>query len=892
MDHHDPSTYEQAQGAGTLKRIAARAYRYVRYFLDAIGLWPDISVNQSIQISRLKVYHTEFRKLLSANNSFLETLGDLEKKRLGLEFPDREFITRRVIRAIADIHSMIESLNAISGNKYPILRDRLGLISSILTETLEEARGAVPTSGLVMNLMEVSSVHADLVGGKMANLGELGTKLGLPIPHGMVVTTEGYRALLESGGLRSWIQGKHLELKSIDSAPELSSQLQEQILGLTVPSELETAILEGYDQFCSGAGTAACSVAVRSSAVGEDSEYSFAGQFLSLLNVSRENLCRTYLQILASLYSPEAVYYRILHEIAGESAEMAVGFISMIDAVASGVVYSRDPNDPDSGKVLIQAVKGLGLPLVDGRVSPEVLFVPRTGDPPELIRIFSNQAFRSSLAENDGLVEEELSPAEAAKPVLTDEEARTLALYALQIEAYHGRPQDIEWAIDRGRRLTILQSRPLRLIGHHASTGAPLPGVPLLLSAGETACPGVGTGPAVHVDSDSDLDSFPDGAVLVTHRSSPRFVRLMSKARAIVTDIGGTTGHMASLTREFRVPTLVNTGVATREIPAGVLVTVDATSGFVYEGKISELLGKEQEKDETVTVGPFKLPNPELSFLELILKQIAPLNLTDPGSNAFTGANCDTLHDLARFVHEMSYREMFMLGENVGDLRGASFYLDIFLPVDLYIVDLGGGLGAWPKERKVKPSQITSAPFGALVKGMLHEKIPRFGPRPMDMKGLFSIMMRHAMTSPENEHSFREPCYAIISDKYVNYSARVGYHFSVVDAYCGNIQNKNYISIMFRGGAADYVRRCRRTRAIGAILKEYGFSVLVSHDMVTARLNKAAREEMITQLEMIGRLFQFFRQMDAAMTGEESVSLLKEAFLSGDYGLERFYGKN
>ena len=72
-------------------------------------------------------------------------------------------------------------------------------------------------------------------------------------------------------------------------------------------------------------------------------------------------------------------------------------------------------------------------------------------------------------------------------------------------------------------------------------------------------------------------------------------------------------------------------------------------------------------------------------------------------------------------------------------------------------------------------------------------------------------MMRHATTSPEEEASFRAPCYALISDSYVNYSARVGYHFSVVDAYCWPTQNKNYINLLFRGGAADNLRRSRRT---------------------------------------------------------------------------------
>jgi pyruvate,water dikinase len=169
---------------------------------------------------------------------------------------------------------------------------------------------------------------------------------------------------------------------------------------------------------------------------------------------------------------------------------------------------------------------------------------------------------------------------------------------------------------------------------------------------------------------------------------------------------------------------------------------------------------------------------------------------------------------------------------------------------------------------------------------MLHRKIPRFGPRPMDLGGLFGIMMRHAVTSPEAESSFRDPCYAIISDKYMNLTARVGYHFNVVDAYCGQTQNKNYISVLFQGGAAEYVRRTRRARAIAEILREHGFSVELKHDLVNARLSKGTEEETLTHLEMLGSLFQFFRQMDVAMVNDNAVALFRDAFLRGDYGLE------
>lgn len=852
------------------------------FFLDAIGLLHrSEAMAQTAQVARLKLFHAEFRKLLSANNSFLETMAELEHKLLNQEFVDLTYIKRRVLQTIADIHTMVESLIVISNEKYMVLRKTLEETVFALTKIIEDSNKATPLTW-VRGLPSITKRHTDLAGGKMANLGEIRNALNLPTPEGFVVTTEGYRLLLEKGGLRSWIQDKDLELLSTEEVERTSREIQDQILNIEIPSSLHGAIHGAYDRLTAGLGVEV-PLAVRSSALGEDSDLSFAGQFLSLLNIGREKIVEAYLRVVASLYSPEAIHYRLLHGIPGRSAEMAVGFLSMVDALASGVIFSKNPNRPDSGQILIQAVKGLGVPLVEGRTSPEVIELSRDLNKGLISRTPSHQKARLVLSSQKGIIEEPLGPDEAGEPCLTDEEVIRLGRWALLLEDHFEGPQDVEWAMARNRELILLQSRPLRLLSHKAQSSQPLPDYPLLLNGGEVACPGAGSGPAIHMTENDDLNAFPIGGILVARRSSPRFVRLMNKAQAIVTDFGSTTGHMASLAREFRVPTLLNTNQATQKIPPGSIVTVDATNGLVYLGEvplppweISPYIGSEGPEGQ-------KPSPPELQILIKALQLIQPLNLTDPQSDSFKAGQCRTLHDLARFIHEKSYEEMFLLGERVGDIRASGHSLDVFLPIDLYLIDLGGGLKGTLKKGKIKRSQIQSIPLIALLDGMLNEKIPRFGPKSLDFSGFFSIMMRHAVNNPEMERTFRDPCYAIISESYLNYTARVGYHFSVVDTYCSPSPNKNYISLTFRGGAADLIRRTRRARAIAAILKENSFHVGLSQDVVNARLGKETREEIIKHLKMIGSLFQFFRQIDAAMISEEAVQLYKEAFLRGDY---------
>jgi pyruvate, water dikinase len=864
-----------------LRGVWRRVAHGLLVFLDLIGLYSYRQVDQEAQLTRFRMNHVEFRALLTANNDFLTIVAELEESRLSDCLPHPAWVKKQVLRAAVDVHRMVKCLNAISDNRYPLLVERYQSIADDLARRLEGISAVVPSSW-VLDLSEIRAEDAWQVGGKMANLGEIRNRIGLPTPPGFAVTAEAYQGMIRAHGFLPGEDGG-LPLAGNDRPDGSRVDPGDRSSRVSIPETIAEAIRDAYDRL-SRTLRAPPAVAVRSSAIGEDSDYSFTGQFLTLLNVRREGLVEAYRQVVESLFSVEAIHYRRLHKLAASA--MPVGFLVMADAAASGVVYTADPTRPDERVILVHVVKGLGPSLVDGRTSPETIRVERD---PELrigARTSSLQRTMVVSTPEGGVREEALSAEHAAEPCLVDDEVLRLAHMAASVDAHFGAPQDIEWAMDAERRLWLLQSRPLRMaIPSDAEAAPPVEGYPLILVGGDASFPGVGAGPVVQMDEDGDMALFPDGAVLVAPRSSPRFVRLMGKAAAIVTDFGAITGHMAALTREFHVPALLNTRTATDRLKTGVHVTVDARAGRVYQGVVTELLeaetnraleDKRQRRDKTP---------PAYRVLDAVSELVLSLNLVDPRSPDFSPEHGRTLHDIARFVHEKSYGEMFQMGEHLGDMRGVSTHLDVFLPIDLYIIDLGDGLDAPPGARRVKPSQVVSIPLKAVLAGMLDKRIPRFGPRPMDLRGFMSIMMRHAATSPEQERTFRDPCYALISDKYLNYTARVGYHFGVVDAYCGEALNKNYISLLFRGGAADFVRRHRRIRAIAGILDHYGFSTSVRGDAVTARLSKRSQSETESQLEMIGRLLQFFRQMDAAMRSEEVVARMQEAFIQGDFSL-------
>lgn len=134
---------------------------------------------------------------------------------------------------------------------------------------------------------------------------------------------------------------------------------------------------------------------------------------------------------------------------------------------------------------------------------------------------------------------------------------------------------------------------------------------------------GVAIGRVSLVRDDADLQAFPHGAILLSRYTSPRYSAIMRKAVAIITDIGSPTGHMASLAREFRVPTIVDTQVATSFLATGDEITLDATQNIVYRGSIGALDRFELTEEEVFE--DFY----EYRLLRRLQKHISPLHLLD-----------------------------------------------------------------------------------------------------------------------------------------------------------------------------------------------------------------------------------------------------------------------
>ena len=101
------------------------------------------------------------------------------------------------------------------------------------------------------------------------------------------------------------------------------------------------------------------------------------------------------------------------------------------------------------------------------------------------------------------------------------------------------------------------------------------------LIKGTGASAGMITAPARVLGGPQDFGSMQPGDVLVASITTPAWTSLFAMASAVVTDIGGPLSHSSIVAREYGIPAVLGTAVATRRIRSGQLIKVDGDAGTV-----------------------------------------------------------------------------------------------------------------------------------------------------------------------------------------------------------------------------------------------------------------------------------------------------------------------
>ncbi len=822
-----------------------------------------------------KLLFARFRQLLDNNTRVLQIFADAAEKQSGEYVFDRTYVEGVVSELFELGNKIVYDLNSITDQRFAGLYP---LLDQLRAEAIGDLSGrpVVPRTELCIPFTQIDESQVNLVGGKSAHLGEIASRLEVPIPEGFTITTHAYLRVIEENDLGPAIDAALARLADGDDRAclALGARLRE----ARIPGDVRKAIRRALDAMLGR--RRGLELAVRSSALGEDEDLSFAGQYHTVLQVSPDRVLDAYREVLASLYAPSAVAYRRQSGLPAHGL-MAVACMRMVKAAQAGVLYTVDPNRPESGRMVIGAIRGLADVAVGGGQGMSTYELSR--EPPHPVL-----SYRPSTAQPlvvGRAAGAELAPAAAEGPELRDEDAATIAQLAERIERYFKQPQDIEWAREEDGRLYVIQARRLAISAPSSlphDLAAQLESAELVLEGrGQVACRGVAAGRThrlATLEDESALAAVPAGAVLVARLASPRLVRVMPRLAAILTEIGAPTGHMAALAREFRVPTIVDCGDL-QALADGSEVTVDADDNRVYRGRIEPLL-RYQLVEETGFEDA-----PEYRLLRRLLRRVTPLQLVDPQSEAFQASRCRSLHDVIRFAHEKSVEALIELHAR-GGVSGTEVArrLEGELPLNLQVIDIGGGLdpmvASTPRNAPVTSQAIRSAPMRALWLGLTAPGVWSTRPVGVDLRTFLSSAISPALTASSGRNL------AVVSDLYVNLSLNLGYHYNMVDAFLCDDREANHIYFRFLGGASERGRRIRRAGMVREILERLDFAARQSGDLVVARLRKLPRAETGGRLEAIGRLIGFARQIDALMHSEERAMEFVDAFLRGDYTLE------
>jgi pyruvate,water dikinase len=305
-------------------------------------------------------------------------------------------------------------------------------------------------------------------------------------------------------------------------------------------------------------------------------------------------------------------------------------------------------------------------------------------------------------------------------------------------------------------------------------------------------------------------------------------------------------------------------------------VLIDEQAVTVYPGIVAQLLDR---------AGAGSLRMEELAEYRkkrYLLRYIAPLNLVDPLRDDFTPKACKTLHDILRFIHEKSVAELIdQAGEGWRSKRAVK--LDLPIPAGLVVIDIGDGLENAESRDQVTAAQITSAPLRAVVRGMIHPGLWRSDAVPLRVQDFITSMLR--ASDIVNDGAPRDTAsVAVASREYANLNLKFGYHFIILDCYCGDVARNNHIYFRFAGGATDITKRSFRLLFMETVLKDRGFLIKLKGDMLIARLAGVGRAEMESQLDLLGRLISYTRQLDAVLQDDAMAMRHAENFLASMSG--------
>jgi pyruvate,orthophosphate dikinase len=442
-----------------------------------------------------------------------------------------------------------------------------------------------------------------LIGGKAANLRRMSQELGLPVPPGFVISTATCRTFLADGwpaGLDDELRARMTDVEMVvgrrfgDPADPLLVSVRSGA-PISMPGMMDTILNLGLND----ATTAGLAGVADSDAFARSCRERFDASFRAIVGVSEvpqdpwQQLRLAIEAVFRSWNSDRAKAYRqkegISDDLGTAVTVQAMVFGNLGPTSATGVLFTRNPA---TGEPVLY-----GDVMFDAQGEDVVAGTHRT----EPIAVLDERMPSVAAELRDYAMRLERHYADLCDIEFTIEEGR---LWMLQVRVGKRSPQAaIRIAVDMAQDETfpvsqaVAVERVAQLLAHPPTTTSARSSLVLPLATGLPASPGMASGPIV-TNPEAALASAEAGApaILVRAETSPDDVHGMASAAGILTSRGGLASHAAVVARGWGIPAVVGAAeievrdgevvIVDRVLRSGDVITIDGSSGEVFEGTI------------------------------------------------------------------------------------------------------------------------------------------------------------------------------------------------------------------------------------------------------------------------------------------------------------------
>jgi len=793
----------------------------------------------------IRFRHEIFRSIMTNSVNGLKNLSEFESNLNYMHYFD-EKVERAAQGLFDNTLLMAQELNILTNGQYKSLYDIL-LNIHVETRSFFEKLDTVTKGPLILSLNNNEALDAWQVGAKAAKLAFFNKFLPDVIPQALIITSSSYELLLDSNNLRNRIR-LLLNDPGLSSKPELlkkhAKTIRTWIREAIVPKKIQDELNTMINEIAINSGDL---WAVRSSVVSEETAFSFSGLFDHQLGVPKEDISKVYLKIIASHFSEQVLKIRIKLGIREIKMPMSVMIMKMIEPVFKGAIFTRDIDHPEDDTLVLslvgtdlQKTKTYQLSTHHSTIDDESIFDHFA--PPQ---VESLQSIIPKLCKTARLV--------------SDKTGSDIAL---------------EWILDGQGRLQILQGRTIQVQGNKPLVSKSLKKITPLSTGGITVYPGRAEGEVVYLTSKQTLDDIKKGSIIVSAKPRLDLVPVIPDLAALLLMEGDLSDPISILAQECSVPCICQMGPILNRLTDISYISVDATRKQVFEGSCWAGV-KERTLARIMNIHRNKIS-------ESLYQNFLVSNLSSVEASDFKTKSCNSILDIIHFASEMSVRSLFKFGDKQKRSNNSAVYeLKAKLPLQLNIVDMDKSVLA--TETLIPLAEIKNASFAALWKGISDERLHWPNRWENEMMGLPGDLRMAVLSETKEPRKSKAPNYAILSNNYMNFNARISYHYIMVDTIIGPGVDNNHIFFRFRGsgGSNEGVQRC--AEFIENILKKYGFAINRNNEVVTSWLMYTSSKDSQLALENLGRLIVCARELDAVLKLETDTKFFTDSFLNGEY---------